>query len=476
MVSSRAYPSLERKPGGPDNWVEKAGGLPSYIERIAKHLHYEEGMTISRAIAVAVNTVKRWARGGTVTKHGTTQRITAKTQALAAKAVAEWEAKKKAGSLNLTDTEFLMIDLSTVGDGMAFDLLDVGAGARKVDHAILSAGNIDLSKDIMDIQVLAERANRIVDPVQRSAARAKVLELAYGEDFERVIDLASTIAPRKAKGKASDGRNSFAGQGKFKHGFIPVNQAAKEAKAKGSPIALKRMKRLFGANKVADDPRSSSREVPVSPSPIPSKVAQAKYDDRKNTTTKAAKDRVKRIGERNAEESRSRVQSATGRVGNRSSDAKRNPEGVKVNEKTHPGSESAKDVAFLRNTPINEKGNRPPKQAGTEQLEASKQSRRPKRATQNWEEIPETLKTVRNGKKYVIAEFGGKQYVTEWVGGVQENTQTALKDRKVMASLTSADAANMGQSELRALVNNPRSPQSVRKAARVALRAQGGRS
>lgn len=38
MVSSRIYPDLERSPGKSDNWVERAGGLPDYIERIAKHL------------------------------------------------------------------------------------------------------------------------------------------------------------------------------------------------------------------------------------------------------------------------------------------------------------------------------------------------------------------------------------------------------------------------------------------------------
>lgn len=94
-TQSSAYPKLERVPGK-QNWVDKSGGLPSYIERIAKHLHYEKGMEISRAIAVAVNTVKRWAAGGTVTEHGTTKTITAKTQAQAAAAVAQWEAKKAA--------------------------------------------------------------------------------------------------------------------------------------------------------------------------------------------------------------------------------------------------------------------------------------------------------------------------------------------------------------------------------------------
>lgn len=88
LAKSDVYPTLERKPGK-SNWVDNAGGLPSYIERIAKHLHYEKGMDISRAIATAVNTVKRWAAGG--------GGVSPKTRALAAKAVMEWEAKK-AGS------------------------------------------------------------------------------------------------------------------------------------------------------------------------------------------------------------------------------------------------------------------------------------------------------------------------------------------------------------------------------------------
>lgn len=110
MVSSRAYPGLERKPGGPDNWVEAAGGLPSYIERIAKHLHYEKGMSISHAIASAVNTVKRWARAGKVAKYGDPnhKNVSATTVAKAQAALAQWEAKKKAGgALKLSDEAFI---------------------------------------------------------------------------------------------------------------------------------------------------------------------------------------------------------------------------------------------------------------------------------------------------------------------------------------------------------------------------------
>ena len=98
-VKSSAYPKLERVPGK-QNWVDHAGGLPSYIERIAKHLHYEKGFPIGTGIAIAVNTVKRWASAGTVTKKSGHQ-VTAKTRAQAAKAVAEWEAKKKSGSANM---------------------------------------------------------------------------------------------------------------------------------------------------------------------------------------------------------------------------------------------------------------------------------------------------------------------------------------------------------------------------------------
>lgn len=84
MVKSSAYPDLDRSPK--KNWVEAAGGLPNYIERIAKHIHYEGGKDISTAISMAISQVKRWAAGG--------DGVSAKTRALAAKAVAQWEALK----------------------------------------------------------------------------------------------------------------------------------------------------------------------------------------------------------------------------------------------------------------------------------------------------------------------------------------------------------------------------------------------
>jgi len=622
MVTSRVYPGLERKPGGPDNWVEAAGGLPSYIERIAKHLHYEQGFTISHAIASAVNTVKRWARGGTVTAYGTTKRITPKTQALAAKAVTEWNAKRAAGDLRLSETLLKAIDLAEVIDlakekshlkpqkckfcskpatksilwaeGNAYiptcdahlskgkaavtdpfthktdpdginaiydlgtkrriDLADADikststmvalmipqAAASKVAvqggvpaddlhvtllfagdldddafksltdtireyaegwsrgplkgeiggigtfpasgdegrpwwvpvdvpgintlheqinqmsdanasehgftphmtltylpegepgpdpveatpvefssvwvvrgnderveiplggqtsagaarYATLSAGKVDLSRGGVNIEALVERANRIEDPVERAAARAQVL------------DLASSIAPRNAKGKASDGRPSFARQGKWGHGFVPLDRAAKEAKAKGSPIAIQRLQRLFGGAK-AKKPKSNAF---------------------------------------------------------REQDAKR----IKVKDRT--AGETVNDISQLRQTEFQDKVETK-HSAPRSRMEASKEPRADRRASQPWTDIPENLKTVRNGKRYVLVKFGDQMKITEWTGGVNEVEQTELAKRKQMSSITAADAANMSPTELRKMLKNPNTPRSVRKVLQKALTA-----
>lgn len=89
--SSRTHPTLERSPK--KNWVEGVGGLPDFIERVAKHIFYDSpGYTISRAIAAAVSQVKKWA---------------AKGNAKAIRAVAQWQSKKARAKLdNASDVEF----------------------------------------------------------------------------------------------------------------------------------------------------------------------------------------------------------------------------------------------------------------------------------------------------------------------------------------------------------------------------------
>lgn len=97
-VKSSAYPGLDRSPK--KNWVDKAGGLPTYIERIAKHLHYEKGKEIGNAIAIAVNVVKRMCSSGDTNFPGK-QSVNPKSRAEACAAVASWEKKK--GSAKTTE-------------------------------------------------------------------------------------------------------------------------------------------------------------------------------------------------------------------------------------------------------------------------------------------------------------------------------------------------------------------------------------
>lgn len=74
------------------NWVDKAGGLPQYIDRIAKHLH-DKGYSVSHAVATAVNVVKKACETGDLNYPGI-QHENIGSQAEACAAVAEWESLK----------------------------------------------------------------------------------------------------------------------------------------------------------------------------------------------------------------------------------------------------------------------------------------------------------------------------------------------------------------------------------------------
>jgi hypothetical protein len=93
LVLYLARCTLARKPGK-QNWLEEKAvdGLPEYICRIARAIHRDGSHSISESIAIAVSRAKAWAAGG--------GNVTAATSAKAAKAVAEWEAKKKAAKLD----------------------------------------------------------------------------------------------------------------------------------------------------------------------------------------------------------------------------------------------------------------------------------------------------------------------------------------------------------------------------------------
>lgn len=83
---------LARTGMGAFNWVDKVGGLPKFIKRIKNHLT-RKGMDTSRAIATAVNVVKKMCASGDTNWPGK-QNVNAGSRAQACGAVADWERKK----------------------------------------------------------------------------------------------------------------------------------------------------------------------------------------------------------------------------------------------------------------------------------------------------------------------------------------------------------------------------------------------
>lgn len=113
LILAFAGCSLDESPGS--NWVQEAGGLPTYICEIARAIK-KTGKSTSEAIAIAVSRVKVWASGKGVDKD---------TQAKAAKALAEWESKRAKNksktaakdtvkaSFEMTDRDLLTIVATT---------------------------------------------------------------------------------------------------------------------------------------------------------------------------------------------------------------------------------------------------------------------------------------------------------------------------------------------------------------------------
>ncbi len=80
------------------NWVDKSatGELPGYIGSVATALMQDAGMDRSRAIAVAVNTVKYWCATGIARNLKGSPRVSPAVRAAACAHVAQWEAMKAA--------------------------------------------------------------------------------------------------------------------------------------------------------------------------------------------------------------------------------------------------------------------------------------------------------------------------------------------------------------------------------------------
>lgn len=182
-TNSRNLPDLPNKKDK-TNWVEKAGGLPSYIERIAKHLHSEKGMTVSHAIATAVNTVKKWAAG----KGG----VSAATKAKAAKALAEWEAKKasaKATNASIrTDDDFVLhlaaqIE-ATSDDEFDMDAFNLALSVERAERGLPDEEDFGVEVEDFDYgqYLLSLNQERSVRGLSLSGVQERPLNLAIHFD------------------------------------------------------------------------------------------------------------------------------------------------------------------------------------------------------------------------------------------------------------------------------------------------------
>ena len=75
------------------NWIEREGGLPDFIERIALHL-IAKGMAREHAIRTAINSCKKWCATGEVYQWKGVQIINGGSRAEACAAAAQWEKMK----------------------------------------------------------------------------------------------------------------------------------------------------------------------------------------------------------------------------------------------------------------------------------------------------------------------------------------------------------------------------------------------
>lgn len=235
---------LERVPGK-QNWVDHAGGLPNYIERIAVHLH-AKGKTIGHSIAIAVNAAKKMCASGDLNWSGA-QNVNAASRAQACAAVAEWERKKASARVSkgikgrkMTDEEYIEIvskQMEEAAEEQEFEALmqwvdegedgptvSLGKSEKKVDFQVqgeiskvdtdqrlvfgwASVGSLQNGEVVVDKQgdVLDD-----VDEIEKAAYKFVLHSRDGGEMHIRkgvstlVESFVSTPEKRKAMGLADD--------------------------------------------------------------------------------------------------------------------------------------------------------------------------------------------------------------------------------------------------------------------------------
>lgn len=159
MPDSRTLPDPPNKPGK-SNWVEKSGGLPDFIKRIAKQVHAANpGWPWSRAIATAASQAEKVCATG-MTFGGRTK-VSAAARARYCAAIAAWKAKAKGAKVTEAFGEMprvlMMRDLTALAE-------DAEARLRALEGSIGLAGlhllaGLELKEESeADLRALREEA------------------------------------------------------------------------------------------------------------------------------------------------------------------------------------------------------------------------------------------------------------------------------------------------------------------------------
>jgi HK97 family phage major capsid protein/HK97 family phage prohead protease len=119
------------------NWVAEQGGLPEFIDHIAKHLQKERGMTMSHSIAVAVNAAKKMCRDEVDQANWPgPQHVNAASRAQACAAVQQWEqmrvAAKASSALRRAERSEVMEDYELEQRTVDVDVTDLDTRGRTV--------------------------------------------------------------------------------------------------------------------------------------------------------------------------------------------------------------------------------------------------------------------------------------------------------------------------------------------------------
>jgi hypothetical protein len=155
------------------NWVEKNGGLPTYINSFATAILRENpGWSISRVIATAVNMAKKVCATGRA--FGGKVKVGPAVKAAACKAVAQWEAKKAKASMEFIDG---LILASADGEIDSLELEKARRRAKRREESKDITESIELSDDMFINYAIVELSDDWGEGVNAEVDTDKWIEI-----------------------------------------------------------------------------------------------------------------------------------------------------------------------------------------------------------------------------------------------------------------------------------------------------------